>query len=50
MGRLIGDGIAWFMILLPIALAAIIWGLPGILDVLGAIFQFMGDMATAAKG
>lgn len=50
MRDLLDDSFAWLMILLPLALVAICFGLPHALDVLGAVFQAMRDAATAVKG
>lgn len=50
MGRLIGDGIAWFAVLLPLALIALIWGMPPLLDGMVWFFQGMRDFVAAVKG
>lgn len=50
MGKLLSGAIAWYIVLLPIGIAAVIFGLPALTDVLGWIFQGMRDFATAVKG
>jgi hypothetical protein len=49
-GAVIGDGIAWSVVLVPTALAALLLGLPYLLEILGEIFDGMRAFAEAVKG
>lgn len=50
MGKLFEETGVWYVVLLPIGFAAVIWGLPALTDIFGWFFQGMRDFATAVKG
>jgi hypothetical protein len=42
--------IAWMLLLFPVAIILIVWGIPGVLKVLGGIFWLMRSFAEAVQG
>lgn len=46
----IANAMLVFIVGMPLALLALYFGFPLLLDVLGALFQFMRDFAAAVKG
>lgn len=49
-GKVIGDSIAWAIILVPLAMVALLYGLPHALDILGGVFDGMRWFAQAVRG
>lgn len=49
-GAVIGDGIAWSFVLIPLGLGLLLFGLPHLLEILGWIFDGMRAFAEAVKG
>lgn len=47
--KTLGDGFAWSVILFPLGLAALVWGLPHLLDLLGGLFHLMREFAHAVR-
>ena len=45
----VGDGLAWSFVLIPLALGALLFGLPHFLEVLGWVCDGMRAFAHAVK-